>query len=165
LILALAISAEALAYPPFTDDPTFLSDEQARAIIGDSEESLQVADVDALVDMINNRGPVVSPYAVGPPNRGLTDAALQEALEVMLAGAHPKVVSYQFRIGSLSVVAQGLNSVQAAPAHGEPLVLSSPVHLGFTQDVDGSWLLWSVIADESGDLDDTLGRTHYRPWK
>lgn len=159
------VMAEALAYPPFTDDPSLLSDQQARAIIGDLEKSLQAGDVDALVKMVNYRGLIVGPYAVGLPNRGLTGEALREALEAVLDGAQPEVVSYQLSVGGLSIVVEGLNSVQVAPAHGNPLTISSPALLGLTQDVDGSWILWSVIADHSGDLEDMLVQTPYWPWK
>lgn len=159
------LMAESLAYPPFTGHPTLLSDEQARAIIRELEESLQTADVDALVDIVNYRGLIVGPYGVGLPNRGLTGEALTEALLAMLKGAQPEVVSYQFRIGGLSIVVEGLNPVQIDPLHGDPLTITSPVLMDLTQDKDESWILWAVIADPSGDLEDMLARNPYWPWK
>ncbi|HZD58484.1 MAG TPA: hypothetical protein VE136_17250 [Anaerolineales bacterium] len=157
------LMAEALAYPPFTDNPILLRDEQARAIIRNLDKSLQAGDVDSLANMVNYRGLIFGPYAVGLPNRGLTDEDLTKALEAILKDADPEVVSYERRIGGLSVVVTGLNRVEITPAVGDALLISSPALVELTQDKDESWILWAIVVDDSSLLKE--GTSNYKLWK
>lgn len=167
--------AESMDEPPFQMDSfepsgfTIVSDEEVQMVVGNLETLLQRGDVEALGNMVAERGLVIAPYAVGVPKEGLSGMAMSRALQTMLQGAQPRVVAYDRRTeGKLGLVVTGLNEVEITPAIGEPLTITTPAELVLWRADTRQWQLLAIAVDSQRLLAERLSQgadqSGYETW-